>query len=72
MQKYNISLDDLDTLFEKLWETCSDKGYFRVLPHKNIIEVYQYIPDQVAGRQIAEINIITMDDAYDVKDNLFK
>ena len=73
MKKFIISRDDLDDLLSTLWEQCQGKGTFRVLPDKDMIEVYKYIVAESQGsRLVAEIEIADVNDVYDVKDLLFK
>lgn len=71
MKTFNISECDLDTLFSKLWEECQDRGYFKVMPDKNEIEVYGYIDNIGTSALVAKINIVEINDAYEIKDNLF-
>ena len=70
MKSFNISLDDLDTLFGKLWEVCKGKGFFKAIPEKSCIEVHE--SNEAQSRIIAIINILDLDDPYLVRDNLFK
>ena len=67
MKKFNIQLDDLDDILSKLWEMCQGNGEYLVCPDKNLIKVY----DKDTNK-IAELNVIAIDDTYDVRDNLFK
>jgi hypothetical protein len=74
MNKFTISMDDLDDMLSKLWEYCQGKGTFRALPDKNLIEVYEYIDgsSQAGSRLVSEISIVSIDDVFDVKEFLFK
>ena len=66
-------MDDLDDMLSKLWEYCQGKGSFRVIPDKNLIEVYEYIAQESQGSHlIAEIRVVSIDDVFDVKEFLFK
>ena len=73
MNKFVISRDDLDDLLARLWEYCQGKGSFRVIPDEDLIEVYENVGDgnNFLGK-VAEIEIVSVDDVFDVKELLFK
>lgn len=66
MKSINMSQDERDVLFDKLYDACeSTDAFFVVRPKKGIIEVYE------EDLKVAEIKLIEVDDAYDVVKKIF-
>lgn len=69
MEKFSVILSDLDTLQSRLWDFCKDKGehwHFKIHPAKSSVSVWN--KDKI----IAEIQIIDVDEPYEIIDKLLQ
>lgn len=71
MKQFKIRWDEVDDLISRLYEYCTDnKCSFSVFPGDNLIEVFQQ--GENVQTPIAQIEIITICDAYDIIKELNK
>lgn len=68
MRYFKLPYDELDVILDKLYEECQEYGaVFFVHPALDVIDVFECVDNDVRER-IAHIDIIRIDEPYQIKE----